>query len=193
MNIEYEATFADIDRDKMRRKLLETGAVLVKPEFLQRRVTFSLPKGNEIDGAYARVRDEGDKVTMSLKIIDGERIESQKEVCLTVDNFEQAELLLVTLGCIKKAYQETKRELWLLDGVEITIDEWPFLDPFVEIEGLSEGVVKAVAEKLGFDYTQAIFGAVDTMYMRKYPHLTADRINNHTPRIIFEGENPFIT
>lgn len=120
-----------------------------------------------------------------------DRIEDQKEICLTVDSFEQAEALLAALGCRRKAYQETKRELWTLDGVEIMIDEWPFLDPFVEIEGTSEEAVKSVAEKLGFDYAQAIFGAVDVVYMRKYPHLTADRINNHTPSIIFECENPF--
>lgn len=192
MNIEYEATFVDIDKDAMCQKLTDVGAVLVKHEFLQKRVVFALPAGNEIVGGYARVRDEGDKITMSLKVIDGERIENQKEICLTVDSLERAEDLLTTLGCRKKSYQETRRELWMLDGAEITIDEWPFLEPFVEIEGGSEESVKSVAEKLGFDYSQAIFGAVDVVYMRKYPHLTADRINNHTPSIVFGGKNPFV-
>ena len=36
---------------------------------------------------------------------------------------EKARELLNTLGCQERAYQETKRELWKLDGVEITIDE----------------------------------------------------------------------
>lgn len=192
MNIEYEATFAEIDKDAMRRKLSDAGAVLVKPEFPQKRVVFSLPKGNEIAGGYARVRDEGDKITMSLKVIDGDAIENQKEICLIVNSFEQAETLLATLGCQEKAYQETRRELWKLDGVEIMIDEWPFLEPFVEIEGPFEEAVKMVAAKLGFDYSRAIFGAVDALYMRKYMHLTADRINNHTPLIVFDSENPFI-
>lgn len=192
MNVEYEATFVGIDKDVMRRKLTDVGAVLVKPEFLQKRVVFALPSGNEIVGGYARVRDEGDKITMSLKVIDGERIENQKEICLKVDSFERAKLLLATLGCREKAYQETKRELWALDGAEVTIDTWPFLDPFVEIEGKSEEIVREVSEKLGFDYSQAIFGAVDEICKRKYPHLTSDRINNHTPLIVFDGENPFV-
>jgi adenylate cyclase class 2 len=192
MQIEYEATFPEVDKEGMRERLRGVGAVLAKPEFLQRRTVFRMPAGHEVEGGWVRVRDEGDRITMSLKVVDGDRIEDQKEICLKVDSFEQAEALLLALGCRKKAYQETKRELWLSDGVEITIDEWPFLEPFVEIEGASETSVKEVAERLGLDYSQAVFGAVDVVYVRRYPHLTADRINNRTPLIVFEGENPFL-
>ena len=129
---------------------------------------------------------------MSLKIVDGDRIEDQKEICLTVDSFDQAELMLGTLGCTKKSYQETRRELWTLDDTEVTIDEWPFVDPFVEVEGTSEAAVRSVSEKIGFDYRDALFGAVDIICMRQYPHLTADRINNRTPLIVFGGANPFL-
>jgi adenylate cyclase class 2 len=191
MQIEYEAKFPEIDKGDVRKRLREAGAFLVKPEFLQKRTVFHMPDGHVVEGGYVRVRYEGDRTTVSLKVIDGERIEDQREICLTVDNFEKAEVFLKSLGCRKKAYQETKRELWRLDGVEVTIDEWPFLEPFVEIEGGSETVVKEAAEKLGFDYSKAVFGAVDTLLLRKYPHLTADGINNQTPLIIFEGKNPF--
>jgi adenylate cyclase class 2 len=191
MNIEYEATFPDIDKEEMRRTLEKAGATLARPEFLQKRVVFTFPEGHEITGGWMRVRDEGNKITMSLKIVDGDKIENQKEICLTVDSFDQAELLLTTLGCKKKSYQETKRELWMLDDTEITIDEWPFLRPFLEIEGKSEETVKQATQKLGLDYTKALFGAVDIIYIHQYPHLTFDRINT-TPLIIFEGENPFL-
>ena len=150
-----------------------------------------MPKGHEIKGGWLRVRDEGDKITMSLKVVDGASIENQKETQLVVDNFDSAVSLLESIGCENKAYQETKRELWEVDGVEVTIDEWPFLEPFVEIEGKSEEDVKGVSEKLGFDYSQAKFGAVDTLYAERYG-ITEDQINNHTPKILFEGKNPFI-
>ncbi|HCJ45480.1 MAG: CYTH domain-containing protein [Candidatus Moranbacteria bacterium] len=191
MNIEYEATFPDIEKETIRHMLETAGAKLVRPEFLQKRVVFTFPEGHEITGGWMRVRDEGNKITMSLKIVDGDKIENQKEICLTVDSFDQAELLLTTLGCRKKSYQETKRELWVIDDTEITIDEWSFLRPFVEIEGKSEEVVKQVTEEIGLDYMKALFGAVDIIYMHQYPHLTCDRINT-TPRIVFEGENPFL-
>lgn len=190
MNIEYEATFPDVDKREVREHLLAVGATLMKPEFLQKRVVFNMPKGHEIPGGWVRVRDEGDRITMSLKVVDGARIENQKETCLKVDSFDEGVNFLLSLGCEKKSYQETKRELWILDGTEVTIDEWPFLRPFVEVEGKSEESVKMVAEKLGFDYTQALFGAVDILYIRQYPYLTFDRINQ-APRIVFDGENPF--
>ncbi len=192
MKTEYEATFPDIDKDLLRERLKIAGATCVKPEFLQKRVVFHLPDGHEITGSWVRVRDEGDQITMSLKVVNGDKIQDQKEIFLKVDNFNEAEHLLMTLGCRKKSYQETKRELWLLDSVEIAIDEWPYLNPIVEVEGESEERVKDISQKLGFDYSKALFGAVDVVYRHQYPHLTSERINNATPRIVFDEINPFL-
>lgn len=191
MKIEYEATFINIDKKEISKKLKEAGAKLIKPEFLQKRVVFNLPEGHEISGGWVRVRDEGDKITMSLKIIDGEKIENQKEICLVVDNFKEAEDFIIKIGCERKAYQENRRELWALDGVEITIDEWPFLEPFIEIEGETEEKVKTVAKKLGFNYSDALFCSVDTLYSKKY-NIPNNIINNKIPEIIFGENNPFI-
>ena len=191
MEIEYEAVFTNIEPDSFRAVLTSAGAELARAEYMQTRSAFNLPDSVVTHKGWARVRDEGDKITMSVKSIEGEGIESQKESCVTVDSFKQAESLLTQLGCDKKAYQETKRELWMLDGVEVTIDTWPFLEPFVEVEGSSEAVVKAVAEKLGFDWAAAKFCAVDTLYSEKYD-ISTDQINNHTPEILFDMDNPFI-
>src|SRR3989344_6632424 len=117
MNTEYEATFTDVDKESIRSKLKDVGAVLIRPESLQKRVTFNLPEGVDLEGGWLRVRDEGDKITLSLKAVHGDGIESQKEIMLTVNDFDQAVELLTLLGCKQKAYQETKRELWKLDGV----------------------------------------------------------------------------
>lgn len=191
MYIEFEATFTKVDKNDIRLRLKNAGAKLIRKEFLQKRIVLNLPKGHEIKGGWLRVRDEGDKITMSLKIVDGDKIENQKETQLKVDSFEQAVSLLENVGCARKAFQESKRELWELDGTEVTIDEWPFLEPFVEIEGKSEGEVKDVAKKLGFDYKKAKFCAVDLLYSEKYG-ISEDRINNHTPEILFDSKNPFI-
>lgn len=189
MNIEYEAKFLDINKDKARAKLKEIGAKLVQPEFLQKRVVFELPKGHEIKGGWLRVRNEEDKITMSLKVVDGEKIENQKEICLKVDNFEEAVSFLLSIGCTKKSYQETKREKWMLDDIEIDIDEWPFLEPFIEIEGNSEEKVKAFCEKMGLDYSKTMFCAVDTIYKLKYG--VPFEVINQAPLIIFNMKNPF--
>ncbi|MBA4319540.1 MAG: class IV adenylate cyclase [Flavobacterium sp.] len=191
MEIEYEATFLDINKEKIREKLKEAGAKLVKPEFTQKRIVFNLPKGHENRDAWLRVRDEQDKITMSYKEINGKNIEEQKEINLVINNFKAGEEILKSIGCQRKSYQETKREIYELDGVEICIDEWPFLEPFVEVEGKSEKEVKAVSEKIGFDYSKALFCGTTLIYSMKY-NLPCEIIDNNIPRITFDMKNPFL-
>jgi len=191
MKIEYEATFLNINKVELKQKLAALGADLIKKEFLQKRECFSLPVGNNIVGGWLRVRDEGDQITMSLKVVNGDRIQDQKETQLIVDSFGEAHDFLINIGCRKKAYQESRRELWRINRVDITIDEWPFLEPFVEIEGPSEEDVRLIAEQLGFNYRQARFCSVDTLYHEKYG-TSLEQINENIPQILFEMDNPFL-
>ena len=194
MNIEYEATFPNINKKEIRQKLKKAGAKLVRPEFLQKRVSFDLPKGFDHAGHWVRVRDEGDKITMSYKMAsssDKGKIEEQKEVCLEIDDFDRGVELLKSIKCHQKGYQETKRELWTLGNVEICIDTWPYLEPFLEVEGKTEQAVKQISQKLGLDYTQAKFCAIGQLYKEKYGW-SLDKINNNTPRITFSDPNPFL-
>lgn len=191
MQTEYEATFANIFKDDIRDRLKRAEAVLVRSEFLQKRVNFHLPKESTVAEGWIRVRDEGEQVTMSIKsVVQNETMDGQKELCLVVDSFGKAEEFLQELGCVKKAYQESKREIWSIEGVEICIDEWPWLEPFVEIEGKSEEDVKRVSEQLGFVWEKALFGAVDMQYEKKYG-VSRVRINNETPRFMFGEKCPF--
>lgn len=96
---------------------------MIKPEFLQKRVVFNLPAGPN-GFSWARVRDEGDKITMSFKSIkDNNKIDDQKEISLIIDDFGKGVEFLEVIGCKKKSYQETKREIWKLDDTEICIDQ----------------------------------------------------------------------
>jgi len=52
-----------------------------------------------------------------------------------VDDWDEAKQFVLELGCTEKSYQENKRELWILDNVEITIDEWPFFRAFCRSRG----------------------------------------------------------
>ena len=129
---------------------------------------------------------------MSVKIVpDNKKIENQQETCIEINDFDKAREIINAIGCQEVAYQESKRELWKMGQVEITIDEWPFLEPFVEIEGPSEKMVKDVAKKLNFNYQQALFGSVDFQYAKKY-NLSLEKINKTTPKIVFNMANPFV-
>lgn len=184
MPIEYEATFTQINKNQLRKKLKQVGAVLVKPEMLMKRIPFNPPKN--IGNAWLRVRDEGDKITMALKKITGKKITDQKEYELIINDFDIACQLLEALGAKKKSYQETKREIWHLGKIEICLDTWPGLKPICEIEGPNEKVVKQVSAKLGFDWEKAIFGSADIIYLQELG-IPKNIINFHTPQITFKN------
>ncbi len=185
MNNEIEAQFLDINKDKVRAKLKEIGAKLVKPEVLMKRVVFYTG-----EHSFARVRDEGDKIVMTYKnVSDDNSILGTKEVNVNVNDYDDAILLLKGCGLKVKASQETKREIWEFGDVEICIDTWPWIPTFIEIEGPTEESVWDTAKKLGFEKTQAKFGSVDTTYQHYYG-IETDVVNLHTPKIMFDMDPP---
>ncbi len=178
MQTEIEAKFLNIDVEGLRAQLKQSGANLIHEERFMKRKTFDDVEGKlRKIGGWVRVRDEGDKITLSYKQLSDRTLHGTKEVSVDVSNFDQACEFLLAIGFVCKAYQETKRERWELDGVEITIDTWPWIPPFVEIEGGEEGKLKEVAAKLGFDWAEATYGSVEPAYQAVYD-VTEDEINN---------------
>ncbi len=186
MKNEIEAQFLDIGKDELRVKLKEIGAELVKPEVLMRRVVFDLGPH-----AFARVRDEGGgKIVMTYKnVADSKSILGTKEVNVVIDDYESGITFLKACGLELKAEQESYRETWKFEEVEICIDTWPWIPTFAEIEGPSEETVWETAEKLGLSRDKAKFGSVDTTYQYYYG-VDTDTVNLHTPKILFEMEPP---
>ena len=169
MQIELEAKFLDIDVGKLRAALKDGGATLVHPDRLMRRKNFDYPdrRLKKIRG-WVRVRDEGDKVTLAYKQVVDRTIEGTKEISLAVEDFDKISNLLLAIGINDKSYQETKRERWDFNGVEVTIDTWPWIPTFVELEGTSEGELKKVASRLGLDWGRALNGIVENAYQAYY-------------------------
>jgi len=88
------------------------------------------------------------------------------------------------------SFQESRRETWEFDGATIELDEWPWLDPYVEIEGLREEDVKGAAKKLGLEWDNAIFGDVMAAYRTQYPHLRPQDTVGSLAEVKFGGEPP---
>ncbi|MBI4415044.1 MAG: CYTH domain-containing protein [Candidatus Kerfeldbacteria bacterium] len=169
MEVEVEAKFPGVDPAALRSKLQVLGAVRVHPEVLMRRKVFDYPdlRLRKI-GGWARVRDEGSQVTMSYKQLDSRTLHGTKEVTVLVDSFTQACDFLTALGLRAKSYQETKREAWRLRDVAVTIDSWPWIPTFVELEGSSEAVLRQAAVDLGLDWSAAMHGSVEPVYQMHY-------------------------
>lgn len=178
MQTEIEAKWLNINKDLLRDKLKAAGAVLINPERLMSRRVFDFPDARlNNKSAWVRVRDEGDKVTMSYKQQFDRSLHGTKEATIQVDDFESTSDFLCLLGLKSKSYQETKRESWKLGDVEVEIDTWPWIPSFVELEGTSKSEVHEAAKKLGLDLHEALHGSVEPAYQAVYD-VTEDEINN---------------
>jgi len=173
MPLEIEAKFLNVDINDIRSKLQAAGGKLEHPMRIMRREHFDYPdeRYQHASGGTnerLRIRDEGDKVTATYKRSSPDST-YDVDITITVDSYESTKQLLTAIGLQSFNYQETKRETWMLDDTEVVIDEWPWAAPYVEIEGKSEEDVKAVAAKLGFEWTSAQYGSADTVYAAQYP------------------------
>jgi adenylate cyclase, class 2 len=188
MQTEIEAKFLDIDPDVVREKLKALGATLVHPEFLMCRKVYDFPDLRlEAQSAWIRVRKEAEEVTLSYKKTEDWSLHGTKEIQVVVDDFDKTCQILELIGLESKAYQETKREKWLLHECEVTIDTWPWIPTFVEIEGPSEASVKSAADLLGFEWSHATHGSVEPVY-QKYFDVSIDEVRRWK-EIVF-GEVP---
>lgn len=173
MSTEYEVKFVGIDPKEISEKIKNLGGELINPMRLMRRVVIDTPELKKRD-AFLRVRDEGDKITLTYKQFQGGGVDGAKELELTIGDFETMVKILQVMGLPYKSYQESKRETWKLEGAEIVIDEWPWLKPYIEIEGDSEEHVKGIASKLGLEWGDAVFGDVMAAYRTQYPHISKE-------------------
>ena len=169
METELEAKFLDIEPDVLRAQLAKQGAALVYAQRMMKRKNFDYPdKRLEKIGGWIRLRDEGDKITLAYKRVIDRTLEGTKEICVNVNDFNLATSLLIAIGLDQKSYQETKREKWIYNDVEITIDTWPWIPTFVEFEGSTEEKLRNAVDAFGFDWSNALHGSVEVAYQRSY-------------------------
>ena len=155
---EIEVKFLAIDPNQIQEKLIKIGASKVGEYFYRRRV-FDYPDlrlNNQ--GAWLRLRDEGERVTLSFKqrlgitSNDGSTSDTgMEEVEIIVSDFEQTALLLSKLGFVEKFYQENKRIRWRKDNIEFDLDFCPQLEPYLEIEAGSWAKVDQAIGWLGLN------------------------------------------
>jgi adenylate cyclase, class 2 len=187
--IEYEAKFLNIEHSTMREKLKQLGATCAVPERTMRRVVLDY-KDRSLSAlpSRLRIRDEGDKVTMTYKRPSEDRFEYESEV--VVDSFAQALELMQGIGLEVTTKVVNKRETWTFDGVEIVLDTWPWTHPFIEIEADSEAEVKRITELLGLDWQEAIFGDFDAVCRAQYPNMPSTASAYDQPLIDFDQPAP---
>lgn len=179
---EYESKFLDIDISSMRKKLNKIGAK-PKHKLLKYVRAVFFPCDKKIKG-YARVRQEDNKITMTVKLYKEGKYPEEYE--LEVKNsFEDASNFLIACGLEQKAYQETYREKWVHPlAHEITFDIIPGLPFYMEVDCMTEQNHDKLVKLLDLDKSKQRFGAFDKTY-QEYYDIEPQVINDKTSSLTF--------
>jgi len=193
MNTEIEAKFLHIDHDAIRIKLTAAGGICTSPMRLMRRAIIDYPDRRLQIGhpnSYIRVRDEGDKITLTYKQFSSLSIDGAREIEVIVSSFEDTISVFTSVGLTVVSFQESKRETWQLDGSEVMLDQWPWLDSYIEVEATAEKEIQSVVAKLGLVWSEAVFGDVMVAYRAQYPHLVESQTIGMLPEVLFDTPFP---
>ena len=163
---EREVTILNIKEEDFIKKLLDNGAVF-KDEFLQRRYTYDFTPA--LKNKWIRLRTNGKKTTLTIKEIkDKKAIDGTEELEVLVGDFDAMNKILKELGYVYRNYQENYRKIYMIDEVEISIDSWPMIPTYAEIEGKSNEAVISVLNRLGYSLDEATTLDVTSIYNEVY-------------------------
>ena len=165
MHTEYEARVLEVNKEELVKKLTELGAEKIADFDYSRRVYNFNPV---TDHKWIRLRTNGTKTTLTIKQILDATIDGTKEMEIEVSNFEETDKILNELGYVSHTYQENKRIRYVLDGVEIDIDTWPYIPTYVEIEGKNIEEVESMIDKLNLDKTKQTSIDVQAVFKEFY-------------------------
>ena len=164
MKTEIEARLLDVDVKEFVKKLRENKAVFIG-DWIQSRYCYDF---NPVKpNSWIRLRTNGKQTTLTIKEINNSKIDGTKELEVEVSDFYETDAILNKLGYKARSKQENRRVRFVLDNVEIDIDFWPLIPPYVEFEAESEEQIKSVCDKLGVDFSNLITFGVEDVY-RKY-------------------------
>lgn len=171
MHTEYEVRVLEINKEKLEKRLKELGANKVADYNYKRRVYNFHP---ETPHKWIRLRTDGNKTTLTIKKLESLEIDGTKEMEIEVSSFEETDKMLNELGYKSHTYQENKRTQYVLDGVEIDIDTWPYIPTYVEIEGKSVNDVEKLIDKLEIDKSKVTSIDVQGVFKKFYNIEIAD-------------------
>lgn len=186
MGKEYEAKFLNINVAQIRKKLLNIGAKLEHKAIKFYRVVFTRcsDKENPPVKGFVRIRNEGKKITMTVKTYKDPKFPDEYEISINED-FNTGINFLKSIGINQKAFQESYREKWNHPlAHEITIDILPGLPLYMEIDCTSEENLNKIIKLLGLDDKNKRFGAFDKTY-NEYYGIENDVINDKTESLSF--------
>jgi adenylate cyclase class IV len=139
---EYEYRFNNYNKKEIVTKLKELGAKYFGT-FKFRVIVFIDQNNSE---KYIRVRDEGHRVTMTIKNNLTDKFPVENEII--INDFDEGINILLQLKCKKKYYYEKYREIWNYKNSEIIFDMNPGIPELMEVESSSKKELDILCKKL---------------------------------------------
>ncbi|MDD2486901.1 MAG: class IV adenylate cyclase [Candidatus Gracilibacteria bacterium] len=147
MALEYEVKVLDIDENDIIEKLEKIGAELIEDNLMKRWVFVEDGKADE----WIRLRENGDKITITYKKKSGHGIDETEEIEVNVDDFEKTAEIFNKLKFKERKYQENRRKFYRLGDIEFCIDSWPKIPTYLEVESYNEQKVLEGLSLLGLE------------------------------------------
>lgn len=144
---EFETKVLDINPSDVIRRLRQLKASETT-EFLYRRYVFDLASKNI---EWIRLRQNPGQTTLTYKhkVRGNTKIGQTIEIEVEVSDFDKTASILSKLPFKRVFYQENKCHIFSLNGIEFSINTWPLLKPYLEIESSHEEKVAAGLKLLG--------------------------------------------
>lgn len=131
MHTENEIKVLDIDLKKAEEKLLDLGFRRTEGITYRRYVYDVVPVNTN---AWIRLRTNGKKTTLTFKESLKDSVDGMKEIEVIVDNFDETNEFLKAIGHEPRNYQENSRVNFEGMNCTISLDSWPQIPPYMEIE-----------------------------------------------------------
>ena len=148
---EFEVKVLDFDLEKIIKKLGELGFKEDHEILLKRWV---LDFSSEEAAEWFRLRTDGIRSFLAYKKklkknFEKGEIGKTEETEVEVKDFETTYKILGKFPFNRRFYQENKRHLFKKGEVEVSIDSWPLIKPYLEIESTNKKKVLEMLNLLG--------------------------------------------
>lgn len=174
-HLEMEVKFYLGDPNSFEQRVRSLGASLFGPRTFETNLRFDTPDLSLTkDHRVLRLRkDEGIFLTYKGPSRPGEIVAVRQEIEIEVNDFDSTRMLLEALGYHINVRYEKWRTKYMLDNLEIDLDEMPF-GHFVELEGVDATQIEKTAAFLSLNWANRVTDS----YMRLFEHVkTSLRMN----------------
>jgi adenylate cyclase, class 2 len=171
---EVEVKLLNVDPASVTQRLLALGAEkkfdgLLKVNYFDKEDGQIREKGDLL-----RVRQFGDERT-EVCYKTNKRVEDGFKVCdeyhLSGTSFEDAVKLFENLGYKVTCSYEKRRTTFVRSDLEIVIDEYPQIPPFIEIEGEDTQAIEKLIVDLDLTENERSSHAINGLIKEKYPDI----------------------